>query len=191
MCSHSLFSPSGSFPTTWHHPVHVAAIAGQWELSIPCHIVRCLNPFTTKALFYVLNAIQHIKTGFSGERVKGSLTKGQEWTCPANTRCWPNVRLVLSHHLRRWSSMDTTMGQCLVFTGCRRFFWCWGCLCAYRWHTFVSIHWLYTIGWDSLVCTLWALWDAADFVFVMNNVLWCDGAVNTALSYKSVLIMYY
>ena len=35
-------------------------------------------------------------------------------TTPARTRHWPNVVSMLGHRLRRWPSIETTKGQCLV-----------------------------------------------------------------------------
>ena len=34
-----------------------------------------------------------------------------------NTRCWPNVELTLAQRIWRWSNVNPTLGQCLVFAG--------------------------------------------------------------------------
>ena len=36
---------------------------------------------------------------------------------PANTKHWTNVGSMLTHRLRRWSNIDPTLYQCLVFAG--------------------------------------------------------------------------
>ena len=39
------------------------------------------------------------------------------WFIPANTIHWPNVLSMLAHRLRRWSIIELTLGQCLLFAG--------------------------------------------------------------------------
>ena len=38
-------------------------------------------------------------------------------TIPANTKHSPNAILMLAHRLRRWTSIKTALGECLVFAG--------------------------------------------------------------------------
>ena len=38
---------------------------------------------------------------------------------PANTRTWPNVVSILAHRLRRWSNIETTLGQVIVTAAAR------------------------------------------------------------------------
>ena len=33
----------------------------------------------------------------------------------SNTRCWPNVVLLLAHRLRRWANISPVLGYCVVF----------------------------------------------------------------------------
>ena len=39
---------------------------------------------------------------------------------PANTKSLSKVGSMLAHRLRRWSNIEPTLGERLVFAGCRR-----------------------------------------------------------------------
>ena len=59
----------------------------------------------------------HPQTALMGTRACSVYFPGHVicWRIPVSTMLWPNVGSMLGHRLRRWPSIEPTLGQCIVF----------------------------------------------------------------------------
>ena len=75
------------------------------------HRLRRWPNIKTTMSWYIISAL--VKQGpYRGVyRISGCITE--------NTRRWPNAGLILGQRRRRWLSIKSALGQCLVFVGYR------------------------------------------------------------------------
>ena len=91
-----------------------------------------------------------------------------EYSVPANTNRWPNVRLMLGQRQRRWANIKPTLGQRLVCTGVG--FWIRGTVDPLIFRFLVS-----AVSWYIHFCTS----DVLIIIVWLNNILihekqpWC------------------